>query len=162
MELRNYCPNDAEAVDRVAVAAFEQFRDLYDDWPAMAASVGRMSELAKSAELIVAEHEDHVIGAVGYVGPGQTKAEWFDRAWPVIRLLVVDPAHRGLGVGRTLTEECVQRARRDRSPVIALHTSPIMTVALPMYRRMGFEWHCDTPPIRGVPYAVYLKRFDDA
>ena len=33
-----------------------------------------------------------------------------------------------------------------------------MTVALPMYLRMGFEWHHEAPPIYGVPYAVYLKK----
>ena len=33
-----------------------------------------------------------------------------------------------------------------------------MTVALPMYLRMGFEWHRDAPAVYGVPYAVYLKR----
>ena len=46
----------------------------------------------------------------------------------------------------------------DNSPVIALHTSAIMTVALPMYIRMGFERHRDAPAVYGVPYAVYLKR----
>ena len=33
-----------------------------------------------------------------------------------------------------------------------------MTVALPMYLRMGFEWHHDAPAVYGVPYAVYLKK----
>ena len=43
------------------------------------------------------------------------------------------------------------------APVIALHTSPIMTVALPLYLRMGFVKAYDVPPIFGVPYAVYTK-----
>ena len=81
-----------------------------------------------------------------------------DQAWPVIRSLVVDPKNRGAGVGRALTQECIKRARRDRSPVIALHTSAIMKVALAMYLRMGFEWHHDAPAVYGVPYAVYLKK----
>ena len=38
-----------------------------------------------------------------------------------------------------------------------LHTSPIMTVALPMYLKMGFVKAYDAPPIFGVPYAVYTK-----
>src|SRR5262245_4255986 len=69
-----------------------------------------------------------------------------------------DPASRGSGIGRALTEECIERARRDRSPVIALHTSQIMTIALPMYLWMGFEWHHEAPSIFGVSYAVYLKK----
>ena len=53
-------------------------------------------------------------------------------------MLVIDPGARGRGLGRLLTEECVRRARRDGAPTVALHTSPIMEVALPMYLRMGF------------------------
>ena len=33
-----------------------------------------------------------------------------------------------------------------------------MTVALPMYLRMGFGWHHEAPAIYGVPYAIYLKK----
>jgi ribosomal protein S18 acetylase RimI-like enzyme len=77
---------------------------------------------------------------------------------PIIRMLVVEPAFRGLGVGRALTEECMNRAQRDGATCIALHTTPIMRVALPMYERMGFELQSDAPSIFGVPYAVYLKQ----
>ena len=72
-------------------------------------------------------------------------------------MLVVDPAARGQGIGRQLTEECLRRAERDQASVIALHTTPIMTVALPMYQRMGFARVRDAPDILGVPYAVYVK-----
>ena len=72
-------------------------------------------------------------------------------------MLVVDPEFRGKGIGRALSKECIARAKRDGSPIIALHTSPIMTVALPMYLRMGFVKAYDAPPIFGVAYAVYTK-----
>jgi hypothetical protein len=35
-----------------------------------------------------------------------------------------------------------------------------MTVALPIYLRMGFQLVQDAPPIYGVPYAVYLNYLD--
>ena len=73
-------------------------------------------------------------------------------------MLVVDPAARGRGLGRMLTEECMRRARRDGAEMIALHTSPIMQVALAMYLRLGFVPLRDSPPIFGVPYRIYLKR----
>jgi hypothetical protein len=41
--------------------------------------------------------------------------------------------------------------------IIALHTSPGMSVALPKYLKMGFAKACDAPPIFGVAYAVYAK-----
>jgi GNAT superfamily N-acetyltransferase len=158
MRLRNFQCDDAGDVNRIAVAAFRELSRHYDDWPAMAVGLGRMSALADSAEIIVAEDCGHVIGAVAYVGPDREKPEFFDPGWPVMRLLVVDPKHRGAGAGRSLAEACIERALRDGSPVLALHTSPVMKVALPMYLRMGFELVREAPPIRGVPYSVYVKR----
>jgi GNAT superfamily N-acetyltransferase len=38
------------------------------------------------------------------------KAAYFDPAWPIIRMLVVEPSARGFGVGRRLTEACIDRA----------------------------------------------------
>jgi ribosomal protein S18 acetylase RimI-like enzyme len=158
MRLRDFRPPDAPQVNRLALSAFEQFKTHYSDWPAMAASVARMAALAGNGEIILAECDDKIMGAVVYVPPGRPKPSCFEIGWPIIRMLVVDPDHRGLGAGRALTEECISRARRDGSPVLALHTSPFMTVALSMYVRMGFELLRDGPPIFGVPSAVYLKR----
>ena len=158
MLVRDFREADAGRVNEVALSAFAQFATVYDDWPAMAASVGNMAVLAQQGEIIVAEHAGDIIGAVAYIPPHRPKAAYFDQAWPIIRMLVVDPSARGLGAGRALTDACVDRAVRDASPVIALHTSPIMTVALPMYLRLGFERIADAPSIRGVPYAVYLKQ----
>ena len=157
MRIRDFEKVDTESVNRVALAAFEQFKTQYDDWPAMAEAVGTMSRLAEAGDVIVAERAGRVIGAVAYIPPNRPKAAYFDAVWPVIRMLVVDPQHRGAGAGRALTQACIDRAEQDGSGVIALHTSPIMTVALPLYLRMGFELICDAPPIYGVPYSVYLK-----
>src|SRR6186713_2754308 len=155
--LRDYRQDDAEAIVRVALAAFAQFEQDYSDWPLITANVAKMPELARSGEIIVAEDGGRIVDAVAYVGPQAPKAAFFDPTWPVIRMLVVDPAARGKGIGRQLTEECLRRAERDQSPVIALHTTPIMTVALPMYLRMGFVWVREAPDILGVPYGVYVK-----
>jgi ribosomal protein S18 acetylase RimI-like enzyme len=162
IRLRDFRAADAREVDRVALAAFEQFKSHYSDWPAMAASVGGMTALAENGEIILAQRDDRIIGAVTYVAPGRPKPPCFDPAWPIIRMLVVDPDSRRSGAGRALTEECIRRARRDRSPVIALHTSPFMTVALSMYVTMGFELLRDGPPVFGAPTAVYLKRLSQA
>ena len=145
---------DAAAINQIALSAFAQYRDDYSDWETFSRGLASMSAL--KADLIVAEYEDHVRGAVGYVGPGRPKLDVFDPKWPVIRMLVVDPEARGLGLGRRLTEACVARARAAGAPLIALHTSPIQRVALAMYLRMGFREHRPVAPIFGVPYAIYL------
>ncbi len=158
--LRDYRTDDAEAVVRVALAAFAQFEQHYSDWPLFTANVAKMPLLAKAGEIIVAEDGGQIVGAVAYVGAQAPKPTFFGPAWPVIRMLVVDPSARGKGIGRQLTEECLRRAERDQAGVIALHTTPIMTVALPMYLRMGFVKVQDAPAVLGLPYAVYVKRLD--
>jgi GNAT superfamily N-acetyltransferase len=157
IRIRDYEGSDADNLNRTAVAAFDQFRDRYQDWPAMLAGLSKTSDLSASGEVIIAELQDAFAGAVAYFGPDRPKAPFFDQSWPVIRMLVVDPAFRGKGIGHALTNECIARAKRDGSPLIALHTSPIMTVALPMYLKMGFIKAHDAPPIFGVAYAVYTK-----
>jgi len=159
--LREFREADAAALQRVALAAFQQFEARYTDWPAVAAAISRMPNLAETGEIIVAEGDGRIVGGVAYIPAGKPKADYFDRSWPIIRMLVVDPAARALGIGRALTQECVRRARRDGSPIIGLHTTPIMTVALPMYLRMGFTHRRDVPPIYGVPYAVYTMELSD-
>jgi GNAT superfamily N-acetyltransferase len=157
IKIRDYENPDAEELNRLAVSAFSQFRDQYQDWTAMRAGLSKTSALSATGEIIVGEFQNQIVGAVVYFGPNSQKAPFFDQGWPVIRMLVVDPSFRGKGLGRALSMECLARARRDGSPIIALHTSPIMTVALRMYLRMGFVKAYDAPPIFGVAYAVYTK-----
>ena len=157
IRLRDYQNSDADNLNRIAVSAFDQFRNHYSDWPAMRAGLSKTSDLGVSGEVIIAELQGTFAGAVAYFGPNSQKAAFFDQRWPIIRMLVVDPAFRGKGIGRALSNACIARARRDGSPIIALHTSPIMSVALPMYLKMGFVKAHDAPPIFGVAYAVYTK-----
>ena len=155
--LREFQPADTTAVNEVALAAFNEFRHDYDDWTTFSYGISKMASLAEFGQLIVATVRDKVAGAVVYVGSGKEKGELFPAEWPIIRMLVVAPPYRGLGIGHALTEECIQRAKGDGAPLIALHTTPIMKVALPMYERMGFIYEREAPELFGVPYGIYVK-----
>jgi GNAT superfamily N-acetyltransferase len=155
--VREYLPNDSEQVNALALLAFDQFKDSYHDWPAFQAKIGNMSSLADAGEIIVAEVDDQIVGAVAYVGPGAPKAEFFRPDWPIMRMLVVVRGSRGRGIGRALAQECLRRAKRDGASVFALHTSELMHVGLPMYQRMRFKRVSGAPAIHGVEYGVYVK-----
>lgn len=159
-KIRDFQPNDAKQVNSLALRAFEQFKGLYQDWPGFQAKIGNMSGLANVGEIIVAEVEGRIVGAVVYVGPNASKAEFFRTEWPIMRMLVVDPDFRACGIGRTLAQECIRHAKRDGASIFALHTSKLMGVALPMYLRMGFKWVSDAPAIHGVDYGIYVKELD--
>lgn len=158
--VRNFQQSDSPQVNALALCAFDQFRDAYDDWPMFQAKIANMSSLADVGEIIVAEADGQIVGAVAYVGPGAPKAGFFRPEWPIMRMLVVAPAFRGVGIGRALAEECLRRAKRDGASVFALHTSGLMQVALRMYERMGFKRVSSAPAINGVEYGVYLKGLD--
>src|SRR5436190_3781959 len=55
-----------------------------------------------------------------------------------IRLLAVDNAFRGKGVGKALTQFCIERARELGKARIVLHTTRAMQTAWAMYERLGF------------------------
>jgi ribosomal protein S18 acetylase RimI-like enzyme len=156
MLIRPYAEADRDAVNAVARAAFAQYSQDYADWPGFIDGIGRMADLARDADVLVAEQDGVVVGAVAHVGPGRPRAAFFPGEWSVIRMLVVDPARRGQGAGRLLVDGCLRLAREAGAPVIGLHTSPIMASALRMYEAMGFVRDRDLPPIRGVPYGRYV------
>ena len=60
-----------------------------------------------------------------------------------IRFLGVDPESRGAGVGKALTNACLQLARDRGHPQVILHTTQVMRVAWNLYQKMGFERSAD-------------------
>jgi ribosomal protein S18 acetylase RimI-like enzyme len=161
VRIRSYCAEDANAINRIALAAWDQYRTVFSDWPLTASVLASTASMAKELELLIAEDETAILGFVGYVAPGRPREKIFRREWATIRMLSVDPSARGRGIGRQLTEECIRRACRDGAPFIALHTSPIMEVALAMYIRIGFIHERDIVDRHGVHYAMYSLRLPD-
>jgi|SRR6185369_4300706 len=151
-------------IDALAVEAWAVLKDGYsaDQWEWLMLRIGTMSKIAERGDILVAAEGSEILGAVGYVPPGGSDPASFPLDWPVMRMLVVRPSMRGKGIGKELATACVQRASESGAHCIGLHTSPIMTVALPMYRRMGFVEDGEMPPIAGAPYARYVLRFDAA
>ena len=62
-----------------------------------------------------------------------------------IRLLIVDPKARGLGLGARLTDECVTFAREAGYTKITLWTHSILTAARHCYEKAGFTLTSSEP-----------------
>lgn len=139
---------ELEPARAVLESAYAQYEASFPpaNWSRYLADILDLEGRSTESELIVAKSGGRIVGCVSYFPPG-AKASYpsdsFSEHWPpdwsAIRLLAVDPSARRGGVGRRLTEECIERAREQGAPVMGLHTTAPMGVARAMYERMGFE-----------------------
>ncbi len=108
----------------------------------MLANVGRFTERPDTEVLVSVADDGAVQGGLVYFGDmaqygaggtatRETNASGF-------RFLAVDPEARGAGVGKALTEACLERAKARGHDQVVIHTTEPMRMAWRMYQRMGF------------------------
>ena len=91
------------------------------------------------ADVLVARTDDgSVVGTVTFCLAGSPWANIAKPGEAEFRMLAVQPAARGSGVGRLLVQECVHRAHAAGASALVLSTSRDMVTAHRLYERMGF------------------------
>ena len=67
----------------------------------------------------------------------------------------VHPDFGGKGIGKMLTQMCIDFAKSSNEKVIALHTSEYMNVARHIYESLGFKQIRELEPRYGKRYWIY-------
>lgn len=79
----------------------------------------------------IAEIDGEIVGSVFVVQSSQTVAK--------LRLLLVEPKARGLGLGTRLVEECIRFTRRRAYQKLMLWTNSVLLEARHIYEKTGFK-----------------------
>ncbi|GJM45224.1 MAG: hypothetical protein DHS20C21_20660 [Gemmatimonadota bacterium] len=152
LEVRDVRPHEHGPLGRLMVNVYANLEGFPspDEQPAyyeMLANIGRFAEKKDTQVLVALSTTGAVVGGVVYFGDmavyGSGGTATSETNASGIRLLGVDPAARGQGVGKALTKACLQLARARGHDQVILHTTQAMKVAWTMYEKLGFERSSD-------------------
>ncbi|MCF6132947.1 GNAT family N-acetyltransferase [Flavobacterium wongokense] len=146
--IRNAKPEEFEAIGKLMVAVYSQLEGFPKplEQPAyynLLLNIGDFTH-KPSTELLVAVTSENVLlggvvyfGDMQYYGSGGTATQEKNAAG--FRLLAVSPDARGMGIGKLLTEACIQKAKESKLSQMIIHSTKAMQTAWKMYENMGFK-----------------------
>lgn len=129
-------PPEYAAIGQLLVAAYGPSGMPPDEgyWDSLRDTAAR----TRDAEVWVAEVDGRLAGTVTWAGNGSGQREIAAEGEAEFRMLAVDPARQGRGIGRALVEAVVERARADGYTALVMSSSTWMTTAHRMYEQVGF------------------------
>lgn len=138
--IRNIAPDEYAALGEITAQAY--LVDGLLDFGESDAYLGELRDVAKraaAAEVLVAVEDGRVVGGVTFVPAGGAMADIAGAGEAEIRMLAVDRAARGRGIGEALVRACVERSRAIEGCVrVVLSTQRSMHTAHRIYERLGF------------------------
>lgn len=146
--LRNADKGEFKEIGELMVSVYSQLEGFpkQTEQPGYYQMLLQVGELTRKpgTEIIVAAADSHqILGAVvnfsdmQYYGSGGTATQEKDSGG--FRLLAVDTQARGLGIGKSLTLECIRRAKSKKLKQVVIHTTKAMEPAWKMYEKIGFQ-----------------------
>jgi ribosomal protein S18 acetylase RimI-like enzyme len=152
-------PSEFPALADLCAAAYAPFVGGDDGYAAVLRDVGRR---AAEAELLVARDagDGRVLGTVTAVPDGGPLGEIARPGEAEFRMLAVDPAAQGRGVGSALLGRVIDDSRRRGAAGIVCSSLPEMRAAHRIYERAGFRRapERDWSPVPGVDLLAFAIR----
>ncbi len=146
--VRNAFPDEFVEIGRKLVVVYSQLDGFpketeQPEYYKMLANIGELTRKPETELLVAVTANGEIAGSVvyfsdmQYYGSGGTAT--LEQNASGFRLLGVDPAFRGKGVGKLLTMECIRRAKEKQNLQVIIHTTKAMQTAWEMYERIGFR-----------------------
>lgn len=134
--IREILPEDNASIAKIIRNSLEEFNAhkrgtvYYDD------STDHLSDLFKTAncKYFVAVHNGQILGGAG-VFSTQGLPEGVSE---LVKMYLV-PESRGLGIGKTLINKCIEYARSIGNHKIYIETLPELSTAVKVYHHLGFQ-----------------------
>ncbi|MEJ7629432.1 MAG: GNAT family N-acetyltransferase [Nocardioidaceae bacterium] len=152
-EIRLATHEDYHEVGEITVRGYahDGFLEASDDY---ASSLRDAAGRAADAQLwvVAARASGRLLGSVTYCPLGSPYRELSTQTEGEFRMLAVDPAARGLGVGRALVQHCLDHSRDLGFTGVVICSLPAMTAAHRLYESLGFvrDGALDWSPVPGV------------
>ena len=146
--VRDARPEEFQEVGVLMVKVYAQLEgfpspDEQPNYYKMLADVGSLTKKPKTRLIIAVPSQGKIAGGVVYFGDmqyygsgGTAKQE---KNAGGFRLLAVDPMVRGRGIGKLLTEACIQIAKEEKQSQVIIHSTKAMEIAWKMYKNLGFK-----------------------
>jgi GNAT superfamily N-acetyltransferase len=147
LTIRDLLPRESDALGHLMVQVYSGLEGFptpseQPHYYELLANIGQFAERPGARVLVAVAGDGALAGGVVYFGDmTQYGSGGIATTIPNasgIRLLGVDPRFRGAGVGKALTNACIQLARDAGHREVILHTTAPMQVAWKMYERLGF------------------------
>ena len=151
--------NDLDQLKKLGVISYSQFEGVLteDHWNRLHSfllSENLYSELLGISKCFVCENNQGIIGMT-FLIPQGNPTEIFQSDWSYIRMVGVNPNFKGNGIGKRLTQMCIDYAKGQNENVVALHTSEFMDAARHIYESLGFKQIKELESRYGKRYWLY-------
>ncbi len=161
---RNGNNNDLEQIKKLTWLAYSQFENVLAEenvqgWKNNLNDDNTYLSLLQTSTCFVCENENKIIGSA-FLIPHGNPFKWFDANCAYIRLVAVHPDFEGNGIGKKLTQLCIDRAKEMNEKVIALHTSEFQHAARHIYESLGFAKIKDLDLMFGKQYYLYTLQLE--
>jgi ribosomal protein S18 acetylase RimI-like enzyme len=150
-------PEDFDRIADLTVRVYVDGALVNDGYTSELADVAGRAD--RSELLVVRDDDGRVVGSVALVLAGDFGEVTASDEEAAFRMLVVDPAAQGQGLGELLVTTCLERARAAGKRRMVLSTGTRMTAARRLYERLGFTRlpERDWTPAPGIDLLVYAR-----